>query len=74
VLVSNVIKSRAFLKRTRPMTEDKRNNPSIPKRVGALEVSMGEVKTDLKWIKILVAPTFLISFVSLLILVASNLH
>ena len=41
-------------------------------RVVDLEVDMSAVKTDLKWIKLLVAPTFLISFVSLLILVASS--
>lgn len=48
------------------------DNPGLPARVGDLEVAMSAVETDLKWIKILVAPTFLISFVSLLILVASN--
>jgi len=74
MLVSSVIKSRAFLKRIRQMDKDKHDNPGhgIPERVGDLEVNMSAVQTDLKWIKILVAPTFLISFVSLLILVASN--
>jgi len=48
------------------------NNDDIPARVVDLEVDMSAVKTDLKWIKLLVAPTFLISFVSLLILVASS--
>lgn len=50
-----------------------KENPEISARVGALEVSMSEVKTDIKWIKILVAPTFLVSLVSLLILIASSL-
>ena len=48
------------------------DNPGIPARVGDLEVAMSAVETDLKWIKLLVAPTFLISFVSLLILVTTS--
>lgn len=48
-------------------------NPSIPVRVGKLEVSMASVKTDIRWIKLLVAPTFLVSLISLLILVASSM-
>lgn len=55
------------------MDKGDHDNPSIPARVGDLEVAMSAVETDLKWIKLLVAPTFLISFVSLLILVASNI-
>lgn len=56
------------------MTEErKKDNPGLPGRVGDLEVAMSAVQTDLKWIKILVAPTFLISFVSLLILLTSTL-
>ena len=51
-----------------------KENPDLYGRVGDLEVSMGEVKTDIKWIKIMVVPTFLVSLVSLLILIASNMR
>lgn len=57
------------------MTEEKKkDNPGLPGRVVDLEVAMGEVKTDIKWIKLMVAPTFIISMISLLILLASNLR
>lgn len=48
-------------------------NPDITARVGTLEVEMAGVKTDIKWIKALVAPTFLVSVISLLILIVSSL-
>ena len=56
------------------MSKEKKDNPGhgLSGRVVNLEIGMSAVKTDLKWIKILVAPTFLISFVSLLILVVSQ--
>jgi len=41
--------------------------------VGNLEVAMASVKTDIRWIKLFVAPTFIISVVSLLLLVASTM-
>ena len=55
--------------------EEEKDNPGhgLPRRVGALEVQVSAMKTDIKWIKLLVAPTFLITFVSLLILVASTI-
>lgn len=56
------------------MGDEKKDNPghSIPGRVVDLEIAMSAVKTDLKWIKILVTPTFLITFVSLVLLVARS--
>jgi len=55
------------------MKDEKKDNPGpgLSGRVVDLEVAMSAVKTDLTWIKILVAPTFLVSVVSLLILVVS---
>ena len=53
------------------MSDEKKDNPGLPVRVGDLEIAMSAVQTDIKWIKLLVAPTFLISFLSLLILIAS---
>ncbi len=56
------------------MTEDKKkDNPGhgLAGRIGKLEVDASAMRTDIRWIKLLVAPTLLISFVSLLILVAS---
>jgi len=57
------------------MGEEEKENPGhgLSGRVVNLEIAMSAVKTDLKWIKLLVAPTFLISLVSLLILAASRL-
>lgn len=52
--------------------DDHEKNPDLAARVGTLEVAMAGVKTDIRWIKILVAPTFLVSLVSLLILIASS--
>ena len=52
---------------------DEEDNPALAARVGVLEVAMASVKTDIKWIKILVAPTFLVSLLSLLILIASSM-
>lgn len=52
---------------------DDEENPGLVKRVGALEVAMAGVKTDVRWIKLLVAPTFLVSVISLLILIASRM-
>jgi len=52
------------------MSDKEKDNPGLSGRVVDLEVAMSAVQTDLKWIKILVTPTFLISFVSLLILLA----
>lgn len=49
---------------------EEEDNPTLAVRVGRLEVSMGSVQTDLKWIKMLVTPTFLISVLSLLLLIA----
>lgn len=56
------------------MDDGKKDNPGhgLSGRVVDLEVAMSAVKTDLKWIKILVTPTFLISFISLLLLVARS--
>jgi len=54
--------------------KEKGDNPGIPGRVGKLEVEMGGVKADIRWIKGLVAPTFLVSFVSLIIMVVSFLR
>ena len=53
--------------------EKKKGNPGLVARVSALEISMGEVKTDIKWIKIMVAPTLLISMASFLVLIIINL-
>jgi len=52
--------------------DEEKDNPGhkLAARVGKLEVSMGSVQTDLKWIKMLVTPTFLISVLSLLLLIA----
>lgn len=50
---------------------DEEENPSIPVRVGKLEVAMASVKTDIRWIKLLVAPTFIVSVISLLLLIAT---
>ncbi|GAH85992.1 unnamed protein product [marine sediment metagenome] len=57
------------------VSDKKKDNPgsTIPGRVVDLEVAMSAVKTDLTWIKVFVAPTFLVTFVSLLILAASQL-
>lgn len=55
------------------MSDKKKDNPGLSGRVVNLEIAMSAVKTDLKWIKLLVAPTFLISLVSLLILAASQI-
>lgn len=53
------------------MGDKKKDNPGgISGRVVDLEIAMSAVKTDLKWIKIFVTPTFLIAFISLVILVA----
>ena len=52
---------------------DEEENPDLAARVGTLEVSMASVKTDIRWIKILVAPTFLVSLLSLMILIASSM-
>lgn len=49
------------------------DNPGLAVRVGRLEVSMEGVKTDIKWIKMLVTPTFIISVLSLLLLIATAL-
>jgi len=45
--------------------------PSLAVRVGSLEVAMSSVQTDIRWIKLFVAPTFIISVISLLLLVAT---
>jgi len=45
--------------------------PSLEGRVLKLENAMVAVETDIKWIKGLVAPTFLISVISLLLLIVS---
>lgn len=42
---------------------------SLNARVGRLETDMATLKADVKWIKVLVAPTFLVTFVSLLIMI-----
>jgi len=57
----------------RNMSEEKKDNPGLPKRVGALEVDVSAMKTDIKWIKLMVAPTFLVSMASLIILIIINL-
>lgn len=50
------------------------DNPGLPVRVGKLEVAMAKTQTDINWIKLLVTPTFIVSVVSLLILIASLLR
>jgi len=53
------------------MDEEGHGNPGdrgLDARVGRLEVQMAETCNDIKWIKLLVAPTFLVSVISLLIL------
>ena len=54
------------------MENKKRDNPGygLSGRVVDLEIDMGTVKNDIKWIKLMVVPNFLISFVTLLILIA----
>jgi len=56
--------------------DDQKDNPvsSIPRRVGLLEVKVGVLEADIRWIKGLVGPTFLVSFVSLIILAVSFLR
>jgi hypothetical protein len=49
-------------------------NPTLAGRVSKLETTMAEVTTDIKWIKMLVAPTFIVSIISLLLLIASSLR
>ena len=39
-------------------------------RVAYLETDMATLKNDIKWIKLLVAPTFLVTFISLLFMIA----
>ena len=39
-------------------------------RVGALESDVSAIKTDIKWIKMLITPTFLVTFISLLLMIA----
>ncbi len=63
-----------------PPPEETPSNPDeeekgsgIASRVGKLEVAMAGVQKDISWIKVLVAPTFLISLVSLLILIATSM-
>jgi len=51
---------------------DDGNNPGLSGRVVDLEIAVAELKIDLKWIKMFVAPTSLISFISLLLLVARS--
>jgi len=60
-----------LLRRTRNMDEEHNNseNPTLESRVGRLEVQMAETCNDIKWIKMLVAPTFLVSVISLLLLI-----
>lgn len=55
--------------------DEEKDNPGhrLAGRVGKLEVSMGSVQTDIKWIKMLVTPTFIISVISLLLLIASSI-
>jgi len=55
------------------MSEEK-DNPGLAVRVGKLEVSMGTVQTDIRWIKLFVAPTFIISVISMLLLITSMLN
>ncbi len=54
--------------------EDGNPGHAIPVRVGKLEVKVGVLETDIRWIKGLVGPTFLVSFVSLLLMVVSFLR
>ena len=56
--------------------DETKDNPGhgLARRVGKLEVSMGSVQTDIRWIKLFVAPTFIISVISMLLLIASMLH
>lgn len=49
-------------------------NPTLETRVSKLEVQMAETCNDIKWIKMLVAPTFIVSVISLLVLVASKMR
>ena len=53
--------------------DDEKDNPGLAARVGSLEVAMASVKTDIKWIKMLVTPTFIISVISMLLLIASSM-
>lgn len=39
-------------------------------RVGVLETDLSAVKTDIKWIKMLITPTFLVTLLSLLLIIA----
>jgi len=39
-------------------------------RVSALESDVSAIKTDIKWIKMLITPTFLVTFISLLLMIA----
>jgi len=49
--------------------DEKPGNPTLESRVGRLEVQMAETCNDIKWIKMLVAPTFLVSALSLILLI-----
>ena len=53
--------------------DEEEEGSGIASRVGKLEVAMAGVQKDISWIKVLVAPTFLISLVSLLILIATSI-
>jgi len=55
--------------------EEARNpgNPTLEARVTRLEIRMAEACTNIKWIKLLVAPTFLVSLISLLLLIGRYL-
>lgn len=52
------------------MGSKKKDNPGLGSRVGALEVNVSSMKTDISWIKKFIAPTFLISLLSLLLMLA----
>ena len=39
-------------------------------RVSTLESDVSAIKTDIKWIKMLITPTFLVTFISLLLMIA----
>lgn len=43
---------------------------SLNVRVSALESDVSAIKTDIKWIKMLITPTFLVTFISLLLMIA----
>jgi len=43
---------------------------SLEARVGRLETAVAEIRTDIRWIKTLITPTFFVSLISLLLMIA----